>query len=109
MIAGYKVKFLVIAAGALLLFPCLLAYLYGRPWRGAHGRSLRWLGERTYSIYLWQQPLTICNFLPQILHPVGALASIFVGAVSFRFIEYPFLSVNRQKQEKSRDEEAGAV
>ncbi|HEX4348836.1 MAG TPA: hypothetical protein VH251_00540, partial [Verrucomicrobiae bacterium] len=64
--------------------------------------ALRWLGERTYSIYLWQQPLTICNFLPNFLHPVGALVAIAIGAASFRMFEYPFLSVNRQKQENAR-------
>jgi peptidoglycan/LPS O-acetylase OafA/YrhL len=101
MLFGAEMKFLVVAAGTLLLFPCLLAYLYGRPAAGRPGNVLRWLGERTYSIYLWQQPLTICSFLPSLLHPAGALFSIVLGAVSFRFLEYPFLSVNRQRQKSA--------
>ena len=102
MLAGREMKLVVIGAGTILFLPCLLAYLYGRPVSGAPGQVLRWLGERTYSIYLWQQPLTICNFLPNMLHPVGALVAIAIGAASFRALEYPFLSVNRQKQESAR-------
>jgi peptidoglycan/LPS O-acetylase OafA/YrhL len=102
MLLNHDTKYLVIAVGALLLLPCLLAYVQGRPWAGWPGNSLRWLGERTYSIYLWQQPLTICRFLPDLWHPLGALLSVAIGAASFRAFEYPFLSVNRQKQENAR-------
>ena len=102
MTIGMEMKPLVIMAGAILLVPCQLAYIYGKPLGGWQGGCLRWLGERTYSIYLWQQPFTICNFLPNLLHPAGALASVAVGAVSFRLFEFPFLSVNRQKQERAR-------
>jgi peptidoglycan/LPS O-acetylase OafA/YrhL len=90
-------KLVVVAAGALLLAPCLLAYLTGRPLPGISGRVLKWLGVRTYSIYLWQEPFTICGFLPGILQPVGALVSIAVGAVWFHWFERPFLSAGRQK------------
>ncbi len=92
-----KMKFVVIATGALLLLPCLLAYLFGRPIPGIAGRWMKWLGERTYSIYLWQEPFTICDFLPNILHPVGALVSVAVGGVWFHLFERPFLSTNRRK------------
>ena len=69
----------------------------GWPFPAAFGRGFRWLGERTYSIYLWQQPLTICFFLPVAWWPAGALASIFVGALWFRWFERPFLSMSRKK------------
>ena len=94
---GMEMKPLVIATGALLLVPCLMAYLSGRPMIGIFGRVMQWLGERTYSIYLWQQPFTLCNFLPNTLHPVGALISVAVGGVWFHFFERPFLSTNRRK------------
>src|SRR5882724_3835302 len=57
-----EMKSPVVATGALLLAPCLMAYLFGRPMPGIAGRAMKWMGERTYSIYLWQQPFTICNF-----------------------------------------------
>jgi peptidoglycan/LPS O-acetylase OafA/YrhL len=97
MFLGMEMKPLVVATGALLLAPCLMAYLFGRPVPGAAGQVMKWLGERTYSIYLWQQPFTLCNFLPDVLHPAGALASVAVGGVWFHFFERPFLSASRRK------------
>jgi peptidoglycan/LPS O-acetylase OafA/YrhL/lysophospholipase L1-like esterase len=90
-------KLFTIAAGALLLIPCWLAYLFGRPFAGAFGRGAKWVGERTYSLYLWQQPFTICGYLPGVLHPLGAAASIPVGAVWFNIFERPFLSTSRRQ------------
>jgi lysophospholipase L1-like esterase len=98
MLAGLEMKILVIVIGALLLAPCLLAYLFGCPMPGVAGLCLKWMGERTYSIYLWQQPFTICRFLPQILHPVGAVVSVAVGGAWFHWFERPFLSVSRRPE-----------
>ena len=97
MLFGMEMKPAVVATGALLLAPCLLAYLFGRPLPGMPGRWLKWLGERTYSIYLWQEPFTICNYLPNLLQPAGALVSVAVGGVWFHFFERPFLSASRRK------------
>lgn len=97
MLFGMKMKLAVVATGTLLLAPCWAAYFSGRPVPGIAGRALQWLGERTYSIYLWQEPFTICNYLPNVLQPVGALVSIAVGGVWFRLFERPFLSVSRRK------------
>jgi peptidoglycan/LPS O-acetylase OafA/YrhL len=94
---GMQMKKAVIALGGILLFPCLLAYLFGLPFPGKVGQFLRWVGERTYSIYLWQQPLTICNFLHQTLHPLGAVIAIPFGAFWFRVFEYPFLTPGRSR------------
>ena len=91
-------KKLVIAVGALGLFPCLFGYLCELPFPGRVGRFLAWTGERTYSIYLWQQSLTICDYLPAMLHPVGAAASILLGALWFNMCEKPFLSKSRARQ-----------
>lgn len=96
MACGFKSKLLVIAPGALLLIPCWLAYALHKPMQGPMGQALRWLGERTYSIYLWQQPFTICFFLPVLWWPLGALLAIPVGALWFRWFEFPFLSAARQ-------------
>jgi peptidoglycan/LPS O-acetylase OafA/YrhL len=92
---GVDTKLFVIAAGAMLLFPCLLSYLFGLTFPGMIGRCLSWCGERTYSIYLWQEPFTICGYLPPMLQPVGAAVSVLVGAWWFRVFEWPFLSVTR--------------
>jgi peptidoglycan/LPS O-acetylase OafA/YrhL len=91
-------KRLVIAVGALGLFPCLLGYLNELRIPGGVGRSFAWLGERTYSIYLWQQPFTICGYLPAMLHPLGAAASTLLGAFWFNICEQPFLSKSRVRQ-----------
>ena len=94
---GVELKPLVVATGALLLAPCWLAYLFGRPMHKILDPAAKWLGERTYSIYLWQEPFTICNFLPDVLQPIGALVSVVVGGVWFRWLERPFLSASRRK------------
>jgi len=97
MLFGLEPKLAVVATGALLLAPCLIAYLFGRPLPGISGRWLKWLGERTYSIYLWQEPFTICHYLPIVLQPAGALISVAVGGAWFHFFERPFLSAGRRK------------
>jgi peptidoglycan/LPS O-acetylase OafA/YrhL len=100
MLFGYEMKLAVIGIGALLLAPCLLAYLFGRPMPAWIGGWMRWLGERTYSIYLWQEPFTICDYLPPWWRPVGSLISVGVGALWFGLFEMPFLSASRQKEAK---------
>ena len=95
MLFGMEAKKLVIATGGLLLFPCLLSYLFGFTVPGVFGGWLAWYGERTYSIYLWQQAFTLCGYIPPMLEPVGAAVSILVGAGWFRIFELPFLSRSR--------------
>jgi peptidoglycan/LPS O-acetylase OafA/YrhL len=97
MFCGFEMKYLVIAIGTFVFVPCFLAYLGNRTLNGPLGRTMTWLGERTYSIYLWQEPLTICHYLPAILHPVGAAASTVFGGIWFRIFELPFLSPKRQR------------
>lgn len=94
---GVEMKLVVILTGTLMLIPCLLAYVAGRPIPGVSGQAMGWIGERTYSIYMWQQPLTLCQFLPTFLHPLGALASIGIGAAWFHLFERPFLSPGRRQ------------
>jgi peptidoglycan/LPS O-acetylase OafA/YrhL len=102
MIAGQEMKKLVIASGAFMVIPCLFSYLNGRTVPGRPGRLLAWLGMRTYSIYLWQQPLTICYYLPALWHPLGAVLAVFVGAASFHFFERPFLCSARRNEPRLR-------
>lgn len=97
MFCGMEMKKTVIAIGTLAFVPCFLAYIGNRILSGPIGRTMTWLGERTYSIYLWQQPFTICNYLPNVLHPLGAIVAAFVGGAWFRWFERPFLSAKRRK------------
>jgi peptidoglycan/LPS O-acetylase OafA/YrhL len=101
MLFGSSAKKLVIASGTFVFAPCFLSYVSGKSMPPRIGRPLQYVGERTYSIYLWQQPFTICNYLPYWWHPVGSLVSIFAGAVWFYLFEQPFLSsVRRQSVAK---------
>jgi peptidoglycan/LPS O-acetylase OafA/YrhL len=93
---GGEMKKLVIMAGTFVMAPCYLNYLAGRSIPGWAGRGLGWIGERTYSIYMWQQPFSIAGFLPLKLHALGALVSIWVGGAWFYLFERPFLSSSRR-------------
>jgi peptidoglycan/LPS O-acetylase OafA/YrhL len=95
-VLGMK-KALVVALGATVFVPCLFSYADGRSLPGLPGRFFKWCGERTYSIYLWQEPLTLCDFLPHAFQPLGALAAIPIGAGWYRFLERPFLSGGRRR------------
>lgn len=96
MLGGIRTKGVVVALGSFAFIPCFFCYLTGFFFPGFMGRWMAWLGERTYSIYLWQQPLTIAAILPAAWHPLGALLSIAVGALQYRWCEWPFLSVKRK-------------
>ena len=98
MVGSPEAKLPVIAMGTFLLLPCFFAYLFCIPFPGIVGSGLAWLGERTYSIYLLQQPLTIAQYLPSAFRPLGALLSAFLGSRWFAWFERPFLSENREKQ-----------
>jgi peptidoglycan/LPS O-acetylase OafA/YrhL len=97
MICTGHLKNVVIALGAVMFVPCFNSYLNARCLKGPLGSFFAWIGARTYSIYLWQEPFTICRYLPNLLHPAGALVSILVGGVWFRWFERPFLSAKRRQ------------
>jgi peptidoglycan/LPS O-acetylase OafA/YrhL len=97
MAFGIQMKVFVVAAGALLVWPCFISYLFGFALPGRAGEFVSWAGARSYSIYLWQQPLTICGYLPHMLQPLGSAASMVLGGISFRLFETPFLTRSRRK------------
>jgi peptidoglycan/LPS O-acetylase OafA/YrhL len=103
---------------ALLLTPFFVALLQARGIFAALGaRSLRYLGEISYSVYLihgfviWAGTrwiLTLPTFVA--LGPVGlflsilgfALATVALATLTFRFIERPFIERNRDHPARPR-------
>jgi peptidoglycan/LPS O-acetylase OafA/YrhL len=82
----------VAIATALLI----LALRHGGPDLGLASRPLTWLGDRSYGLYLWHVPVLMVigadatawwwtNALP-------VAASVVLAALSYRFVERPFLS-----------------
>lgn len=61
--------------------------------RGLATRPLVWVGERSYSLYLWQVAGGACVYVlgPGVLPTITGLALTFVCAdLSYRFVETPF-------------------
>jgi peptidoglycan/LPS O-acetylase OafA/YrhL len=62
----------------------------------ARNRVLQWIGDRSYSIYLWHWPIIVAiryadlPSTPAIMM-AGIAASIIIGALSFKWIETPSL------------------
>jgi peptidoglycan/LPS O-acetylase OafA/YrhL len=91
----YRGGFLVLA-----LCACLLLATIVHP-ASTLGRELahpipRWLGERSYGIYLWHWPVLVftrpgadVHLARGVLIPAQAAATILVAAISYRYIERP--------------------
>jgi peptidoglycan/LPS O-acetylase OafA/YrhL len=91
----YRGGFLLLACSAGLLLATI-----AHP-AGALGRALahplpRWLGERSYGIYLWHWPVLMFSrpgvdvHVPRgVLIPAQAAATVVLAAVSYRYIERP--------------------
>lgn len=75
--------------GAVLV---LVAARQGSIWTGA--RVAQWLGNASYSIYLWHWPVVVCLAYAELLDEpsavlAGLLASLLLGYVSYRWVEQP--------------------
>lgn len=102
---------------ALLLLGPFVLDLYRRPdgWfaRAISWKPFRYLGVRTYGIYLWHV-LALLPFLPLITGlwgtrrlAVGLVAgtvAVVPGILSFRYIERPFLRLKETKFRRPQDE-----
>lgn len=79
----------LVAMGLIPLL--LLTFQENLSIKGSMGKGLVWLGQRTYSIYLVQQLLTVSSLWDLSWRPLGALASVFVGAVFYYLVEKRFI------------------
>lgn len=80
--------------------------------------TLRWLGVRSYGIYLWHIPV-LFFFLalmdgvygPQrlVLGLIGSACGVLAGIASYRFIEQPFLRIKDRRFQRPQDEAAPAT
>jgi peptidoglycan/LPS O-acetylase OafA/YrhL len=73
----------------------IAAVVLGGRWRILKSAALRWVGRRSYGLYLWHVPVVL--LLYRINLPAAVLLVIYVGAASaltvasWRLIERPFL------------------
>ena len=54
---------------------------------------VRWLGLRSYGIYLWHWPLLVLMGSPKLLAPVAIAATLVLAELSYRLVEMPIRRV----------------
>src|SRR5438270_9100376 len=103
----YPAGFLAVEAAtgvmvAVALAPGVLANLFVR-------RDMRWLGVRSYGIYLWHWPIVVLvrpgtnadwPAVPAAVAIVGG--GLVLGALSYRYVERPFLRAARRPMHRAR-------
>ena len=110
LISGrFRSENLAVMLGTGVLPACFLCYQGNLVLDGPLGRLSAWLGKRTYSIYLWQEPLTLCGYLPDLLRPLGALVAIPLGALSYAWLEKPFSSTIHRRPAPAPEGTAAAA
>ncbi len=94
--AAYPAAFLVAEAATAAL---IVAALRPGPTAGLLGRpELRWLGIRSYGIYLWSWPLVVLlgvadrsGWSALAVGTATIAGAVLLGALSWRYVERPFL------------------
>ncbi|MBN2866561.1 MAG: acyltransferase [Thiotrichales bacterium] len=97
--------------GYWALFPVLgtslVIYSQKQDFMLINSRAAQWLGDRSYSIYLWHWPLMVALYFANIHESwfwilAAITSSLLIGHLSFRFIETPtrkYLSKKSFKKE----------
>ena len=92
----YPEGFLLVEAASMALIAAGLGR--GRTATVLRTRPLRWLGERSYGIYLWHWPLVALlrprvdvSWPPVAMAAVTIPSALVLGALSFKYIERPVL------------------
>lgn len=96
------------STGIALLAAVLVAHLVtgrGAMSRLLSSRPLVWIGKRSYGIYLWNLPIiAILGYLGEGIFPmaVKVMASFLIPALSYAFIEQPFLRLKNRFEPAAR-------
>lgn len=105
----------------LLLAPMILdLYLRQEAFasRALSHPALRWLGVRSYGIYLWHIPVLFFFLAAMdgvygaqrlLLGLIGSACGVLAGIASYRFIEQPFLRIKDRRFQRPQDETAPAA
>jgi peptidoglycan/LPS O-acetylase OafA/YrhL len=86
----------------------IINYAVQRPGGWLNWAPLVWLGQLSYSLYLWQQPFCWYSRIPVFTRfPLNVAASITMAALSFYFVEKPFLRL-RDRTARPRNDSRSA-
>lgn len=95
------------ALAALLIPVLLISAQPGRPAPGLVGRAATWLGDRSYSLYIWHFPIVLAVYgrgplvnPPDVTHPWARLAligvlSLVAAHISYVSLEKPGIALGR--------------
>ena len=97
---GWKDEFLYLGGFTVIeiLASVILLHALFAPPRILSNSFLLWIGKRSYGLYLWHWPIfVLAATLPKPYGLIVGVAGTFIiAALSFRFIETPFLNLKRR-------------
>jgi peptidoglycan/LPS O-acetylase OafA/YrhL len=95
-------------SAVLVAMPLVLQWTESRCWGVLDNAPMRWVGERSYSIYLWHSPLILAiapygvgGIRPQFasILLMGVAGTLAAASLSYRFVELPFLRQRMRSQQ----------